>query len=139
MAAESIRINASLTIPDSELEWKFSASGGPGGQHANKASTRVDLVWPIVTSDCVTEAQRAKLTAQFGDAVRISVDAERSQLRNRQIARERLAERIARALQPVAKRRKTKPSRRAKQRRLDEKKRTGEIKKLRQRPKWDNH
>jgi len=137
MAGEPIRVNASLTIPDSELEWKFSASGGPGGQHANKASTRVDLVWPIVTAECLNEAQRGRLTAKFGDAVRISVDDERSQLRNRQIARERLAERVAAALQPVRKRRKTKPSRRAKQRRLDEKKRTGEIKKLRQRPTWD--
>jgi len=137
MSNESIPVNASLTIPDAELEWKFSASGGPGGQHANKASTRVDLVWPITTSAVVTESQRSRLVAAFGDAIRVSVDDERSQLRNRQIARERLAAKASEALRPVRHRRKTKPSKRAKQRRLDAKKRTGEIKKLRQRPRWD--
>lgn len=138
MSNDPITVNASLTIPDAELDWKFSASGGPGGQHANKASTRVDLVWSIATSEVVNQSQRTRLTAKFGDAVRLSVDDERSQLRNRQIARERLADRVAEALRPVRKRRKTKPSRGAKQRRLDAKKRTGELKKQRQRPRWDS-
>lgn len=134
----AITVQPSLTIPDHELTERFTASGGPGGQHANKAATRVELTWNIEESQEVSERQRAMLLEHFGPVVRVVVDDERSQLRNREIAEERLAGRVRTALTPVAPRRKTKPSRSAKRRRVEAKRKNSERKKLRQRPKYDD-
>ena len=132
-------VTKSLVIPDGELEWKFTPSGGPGGQHANRSNTRVELTWELARSQSLTDGQRTRLRSRFGDTVRIVVDDHRSQHRNRDIAVERLAEMCRQALTARRKARKpTKPSRRAKQRRMDSKTRLSDKKKLRRKPKPDS-
>lgn len=135
-------INSRMTIPDDELEWRFSPSGGPGGQHANRAHTRVELGWDptgsVVVRD-LSESQRDRLLANVPNPIRLTVDQYRSQHRNRTVAEERLAEQIRAALAPPPKaRRATKPSKGAKRRRLEAKRRTGQTKKLRRRPGIDD-
>ncbi|MDB9846410.1 aminoacyl-tRNA hydrolase, partial [Acidimicrobiales bacterium] len=75
----AIEINQSLVIPDTELDWKYTTSGGPGGQHANKSSTRVHLSWNIAESEVLNEGLRARLQSKLGDVVRADVDDNRSQ------------------------------------------------------------
>jgi len=133
-----IEINRSWSIPDAELEWKYTTSGGPGGQHANKASTRVQLSWSIVDSPTVSQGVRARLVSKLGDVVRADVDDHRSQLRNKDIAMERLGDKVKAALVTKRKRRATKPTRGSQRRRLEGKKRKSHTKKLRQKPRsWD--
>jgi len=127
-----------FTIPDWELERKFSASGGPGGQHANKAATRVELTWSIEDSVILTTEQRATLVRAFGSSVRVVVDDERSQLRNRTIAEARLAQRLRRAMAKDKPRRATKPTKGSQRRRLDAKRRKSQTKAMRQRPSVDD-
>ena len=93
-----LRIGRRLVIPPGELEWRFSASGGPGGQHANTANTRVELVFDIAGSAVLGPRQRARLLGRFGPILRVVASEERSQARNRQIALERLAQRLTDAL-----------------------------------------
>src|SRR5438105_12008033 len=93
-----LRVNRSLRIPLGELEWRFSPSGGPGGQHANRSNTRAEVRFDISVSPSLGPRQRARLLDRFGPVVRVVVDAERSQLRNRVLAQERLAQRLAVAL-----------------------------------------
>ncbi len=135
----AIEIDDRLTIPDAELAWRFSPSGGPGGQHANRASTRVELTWAIERSAVLTESQRAHLVAELGTTATVSVDEERSQARNRDIAAQRLAERVRAALVVDKPRRPTRPSRRAKQRRVDAKRQRARDKQLRRPPKRDDY
>src|ERR1017187_7909037 len=92
---ERLRVGRHVVIPASELEWRFSASGGPGGQHANTANTRVELIFDVAGSAALGPRQRARLLERLGPSVRVVVVDERSQVRNRQIALERLAERLA--------------------------------------------
>lgn len=135
----AIEVQGSLTIPDAELTERFTASGGPGGQHANKAATRVELTWDIENSNAISERQRSLLLAFFGAPVaRVVVDDERSQLRNREIAEARLAGRVRTALAPVTPRKPTKPSKGAKRRRVEAKRRNSERKRLRQKPSHDD-
>ncbi len=134
----AIAVKPSLVIPDAELSERFTASGGPGGQHANKAATRVELTWDIETSTVIDDRQRAMLTDHFGPVLRIVVDDERSQLRNRDIAEARLAGRVRTALTPAKTRRATKPSRGSQRRRVEKKRQNSETKKLRQRPRMDD-
>lgn len=134
----SLFVNSSLSIPDAELDWAFSRSGGPGGQHANKANTRAELTWEIATSEVLSATQRRRLIDAFGAELRVVADDERSQLRNRSLASERLADRVAEALKPVRKRRPTKPTRGSKRRRVDAKKRNSRRKQLRQKPGRDD-
>jgi len=133
-----IAVKPSLVIPDAELTERFTASGGPGGQHANKAATRVELSWDIESSAVISERQRSTLTEHFGPVLRIVVDDERSQLRNRDIAEARLAGRVRTALTPVKSRRATKPSRGSQRRRVEKKRQNSQTKKLRQRPRMDD-
>lgn len=133
-----IHVSNSLVIPDAEVSEKFTASGGPGGQHANKAATRVELSWTVSESDVVTEYQRKKLVDHFGPVVRIVCDDERSQLRNREIAEERLAGRVRTALTPTKKRRATKPTRGSQRRRVENKKKNSQRKQMRQKPSMDD-
>ncbi len=134
----AIAVQPSLVIPDAELTERFSASGGPGGQHANKAATRVELTWDLENSESVTETQRETLLAHFGPTVRVVVDDERSQLRNREIAEARLAGRVRTALVPERPRRPTRPTRNSQRRRVNEKRQNAQTKRLRQRPKADD-
>ncbi len=114
----AIVITRSLTIPASELTWRYSASGGPGGQHANTANTKAEVVWDIESSEAINETQRSRLIEKLGPVLRIAVTDERSQLRNRNIAEQRLKERVARALVVARTRRATKPSKGANERRM---------------------
>ncbi|MGA3147511.1 MAG: alternative ribosome rescue aminoacyl-tRNA hydrolase ArfB [Acidimicrobiales bacterium] len=126
-----VRITPSLAIPLSELQFRFSPSGGPGGQHANKVSTRVELRFDVAGSPTLGPRQRARLLERLGPEIRIAVDDERSQLRNRQLAVERFRARVAGALHVEKPRRPTRPSRGAKERRLEEKRQLSERKRNR--------
>jgi ribosome-associated protein len=118
-----LRVNRSLLIPLDELEWRFTPSGGPGGQHANRSNTRAEVRFDIAGSPSLGPRQRARLLERFGPAIRIAVDAERSQLRNRAVAQERLAARLNTALRVDKERRPTAPSQAARRHRLEEKRR----------------
>jgi len=131
---EWLRVTPDCAIDLDELVVRFTPSGGPGGQHANRSSTRVDLRFDIAGSASLTEAQRSQLLATVGEELRVVADDERSQLRNRSIALERLRQRLAAGLKVERKRRPTRPSRRARARRLDAKKRQGDRKRERRRP-----
>lgn len=134
MGADDLAVRPGLTIPASEIDERFSTSGGPGGQHANKAATRVELRFDIAGSVSLSDHQRQVLTDHFGNDVRVVVDDERSQLRNRTIARERLAGRLRNALVPQRTRHATRPTLGSKRRRLDAKRQRGETKANRRRP-----
>lgn len=118
----------SVSVPVGELVWRYSASGGPGGQHANTSNTRVELVFEIESSPTLPDGIKARLTAVHGPRIRVVVDTHRSQLRNRTEAMERLSDRVATSLTPQPKRRKTKPSRGSKERRLKAKRAQSEKK-----------
>jgi ribosome-associated protein len=115
---DGLRVGRRLVIAAAELEWRFSASGGPGGQHANTANTRVELVFDIAGSTSVGPRQRARLLERFGPALRVVVSDERSQARNRQIALERMAQRLDEALRVTPFRRPTLPTPGSRERRL---------------------
>ena len=121
-------VTASLRIPLAELEWRFTGSGGPGGQHANTANTRVELVWDVAASAAPGPRQRELLLSRLGTVVRVVAADERSQSRNRQLALARLRGRVGLALRVDPPRRATRPSRAATQRRLDAKRQQGERK-----------
>lgn len=110
-----------FVIPAGELQWRFSGSGGPGGQHANTANTRVELVFDVAGSGSLGPRQRARLVERLGHAVRVVVSDERSQARNREIARLRLAQQLDEALRVERERRPTVPTRASRERRLREK------------------
>jgi ribosome-associated protein len=135
-----IRVNRTLEIPESELETTFSTSGGPGGQHANKASTRVELRWDVAGSEVLGPRQRARLLEKLKGRIdsrgvlRVVSDEQRSQIRNRVDAERRLGDLVAAALKQEKPRKKTEPSRAAKERRLQQKKRRAETKQARRTP-----
>jgi ribosome-associated protein len=132
-----------LIIPESELAERFSRSSGPGGQSVNTTDSRVELTWDVAGSAVLDDIQRSRLLERLGSRVvdgvlTISASEHRSQLQNRAAARLRLAHLVAAALEPPSPpRRATRPSRTAKARRLDEKRRRGEIKAARRRPPLD--
>ena len=128
-------ITESVRIPQFELAESFSASGGPGGQHANKAATRVELVFDVATSSAFQhEHQRQRVIERLGTPIRVVVDDERSQLRNRDIAQARLADKIRSAVAVPKRRRATKPTRGSQRRRLASKSQRSELKQQRKRP-----
>lgn len=135
-----IRVRDSIVIPDDELVWRFSRSGGPGGQHVNTSETRVELSFDVTASRVLDAAKRERITSRLRnrlvDGVLTVVASEhRSQLRNREAAMQRLAALLEEALRPPGPRRRpTKPSRAARKRRVDEKKQRGRTKQLRRRP-----
>ena len=131
---EPIRIGRGITIQPSELEWRFSASGGPGGQHANTSNTRAEVVFDIASSPSLPETARARLLAKFGPTVSVVSSEHRSQWQNRRAATERLRVQLASALVVPRRRVDTKPTLGSKQRRLETKRRTGERKAARRRP-----
>ena len=123
-----------LAIPLSEVELRYSRSSGPGGQHAQKTETRVEAVFDVAASATLTEAQKTRLVKQAGPLVRTIAQDERSQARNRELALERLADAIRAGLRVPSKRRRTKPSAAVRERRLAEKRRRAEVKRLRRPP-----
>lgn len=131
---DNVVVNNNLTIPSWELTFSFSPSGGPGGQHANKAATRVTLFYDIANSPSLTEAQRKRLLKRLNSRLdqdgilQLNAQDTRSQHRNREIVLERFEELLREALKPRKRRRKTRPSRAANERRLREKKTRGRLK-----------
>lgn len=139
-APDDLPVSAGVTIPAAELDWQFSRAGGAGGQHVNTSDSRVQLSWHLSSSAALSPHQRwraeGRLAGSLVDGVvTVTASERRSQLRNRELARDRLAAMVAAAIAPPPPpRRPTKPSRAAKQRRIDAKKQRGQTKQLRQRP-----
>jgi ribosome-associated protein len=127
-------VTDAVRIPRYELVTAFSASGGPGGQHANKAATRVELTFDVTMSSAFTEAQRERVISKLGEMVRVVADDERSQLRNRTIAEERLAAKLRGSLQVQRRRWATRPTSGSQRRRLQAKSERSEVKRQRKRP-----
>jgi ribosome-associated protein len=132
-----LRVSRSCAIALSELEWRFSSSGGPGGQHANTSNTRVELLFDIENSASLGPRQRARLVERLGPRVRIVASERRSQLQNRELALERLRERLAAALHVDPPRVATRPSRSSQRARVEQKRRQGERKRTRRAPRAD--
>lgn len=134
MERESIRVTRSVVLPLGEVELRFSRSSGPGGQHANTSETRVEAVFDVASSSALTEHQKRRVLAKAGPTIRAVAQDERSQWRNRELAVERVVAQLREALRVERRRVPTKPSAAAKQRRLDEKRRRSETKRLRRPP-----
>ncbi len=134
MERESIRVTRSVVLPLAEIEYRFSRSSGPGGQHANTSETRVEALLDVESSAALTDGQKRRVLAKAGPTLRAVAQDERSQLRNRELATERLVEQLRAALKVERKRVPTRPSQAAKQRRLESKKRRAATKKLRRPP-----
>ncbi len=129
-----LRVTRSCSIPLSELEWRFSGSGGPGGQHANTANTRVEVRFDVASSPSLGPRQRSRLLERLGPVVRVVASDERSQARNRQLALQRLASRLATALHVERHRRATVPTPASRRRRVEDKRRRGDLKRQRRPP-----
>jgi ribosome-associated protein len=136
---DELRVTRSCAIPLHEIRWRFSPSGGPGGQHANRSNTRVEARFDIASSPSLGPRQRARLRSRLGDVVRVVVDEERSQTRNRVIALERLRDRLAAALKQDRPRRPTTPTEASRQRRLSDKRKRSEVKRQRAAPRRDDN
>src|SRR5690606_3102550 len=131
---DGLRVTRSCVIPFDELEWRYSASGGPGGQHANTANTKVEVRFDVLASNALGPRQRDRILDALGPTVRVYASDRRSQAQNRDLALERLRERLAGALAVRQPRVATKPSRSSQKRRVEAKRRRSEIKRSRQRP-----
>jgi ribosome-associated protein len=126
-----IRVTRSVELPESEIELRTSRSSGPGGQHAQKSETRVEAVFDDESSPALTDNQKRRVIARAGSTLRAIAQDERSQSRNKELATERLVEQLRAALRVERKRVATRPTEASRRRRLDEKKRRGELKRLR--------
>ena len=134
MSGESIQVTRSVSIPRSEIELRFSRSSGPGGQHAQKSDTRVEATFDVLASPALSEAQKRRVLAKAGPVLRAVAQDERSQWRNRELATERLVEALREALRVPRRRKPTKPTKSAVERRLEQKRRRGAVKRLRRPP-----
>jgi len=134
MAGESIRVTRSVSIPRSEIGLRFSRSSGPGGQHAQKTETRAEAVFDVEGSMALTPAQKRRVIAKAGPVLRAVAQDERSQWRNRELAIERVVEQLRVALKVERRRKPTKPSAAARERRLEQKRRRSQTKRLRRPP-----
>jgi ribosome-associated protein len=134
MERDSIRVTRSVVLAPDEIELRFSRSSGPGGQHANTAETRVEARFDVESSTALTDAQRRRVLAKAGPVLRAVAQDERSRLRNRELAVERLVEQLREALKVERRRVATKPTRASRERRLEQKRRRSETKKLRRPP-----
>lgn len=132
--ADELRINERLSIPLAEIELRASRSSGPGGQHANVTASRVEAVFDVEASRALDDAQRSRLLERAGPAVTAVAQEARGQARNRELALQRLAAKIAAALRVPRHRRPTRPTRASRQRRLEQKRRTAERKRGRRPP-----
>jgi ribosome-associated protein len=131
-------VTESVRIPRHELDVRFSASGGPGGQHANKTATRAELTFDVESSSAFDDAQRSRVIDKLGPVIRITADGERSQLRNRAVAEQRLIDKLRSALHVPRRRRATRPTSGSQRRRITAKKQRGETKRYRQPPSVDD-
>ena len=134
---EILPIRSGLALPLSEIELRTSRSSGPGGQHANVTASRVEASFVVADSETLTAEQRARISSKLGPRVTASAQDTRSQHRNRELALERLAGRLAHALEVRRPRTRTRPTRASQKRRIDSKKRRGETKRSRRRPDLD--
>jgi ribosome-associated protein len=134
--AEVLHVRSDLALPLSEIDLRTSRSSGPGGQHANVTASRVEASFDVGGSQTLSDEQRARISARLGPRVTASAQDTRSQHRNRELALERLAARLAHALEVRRPRTKTRPTRASQQRRVDAKKRRGELKRARRRPEY---
>jgi ribosome-associated protein len=132
-----LRVSPTCAIPLDELEWRFSASGGPGGQHVNTSNTRAEVRFNVAGSPSLGPRQRQRLLERLGPEVRVVASDERSQLRNRTLALERLRSRLAEALRIERPRRPTAPTEAGRRERLEAKRRRSETKRRRGRPQPD--
>jgi ribosome-associated protein len=134
---EGIRVADDTVIPLDEIELRASRSSGPGGQHANVTASRIEAVFDVEASEALTDAQRELLLRKLGDRVTAVAQDARSQARNRELALERLRQKIETGLRRPRPRRPTKPSRAARERRLQQKRQRSERKAQRRPPRED--
>ena len=134
MERESIRVSRSVLLPVSEIDMRVSRSSGPGGQHAQKSSTRVEALFDVEASSALTEAQKRRVVAKAGTVISAVAQDERSQARNRELAVERLVAKLRDALAVPRRRRPTKPTAAARERRLEAKRHRARAKALRRPP-----
>jgi ribosome-associated protein len=134
MERESIRVTRSVSIPLSEIELRFSRSSGPGGQHAQKSETRVEAIFDVEASSALTDRQKQRVLRKAGPVLRAIAQDERSQTRNRELAIARVTDALREALHVPRQRRPTKPNKAAIERRLEQKRRRSQTKRLRQPP-----
>jgi ribosome-associated protein len=132
--SESIRVTRTVVVPPGEIQLRTSRSSGPGGQHAQKSETRVEAIFDVEASAALSDVQKRRVVAKAGPVLRAIAQDERSQLRNKELAVERLVAVLREALRVPRHRTPTKPTKAARERRLDEKKRRGQTKKLRRPP-----
>jgi ribosome-associated protein len=131
MDGESIRVTRSVVLPRAEIQLRFSRSSGPGGQHAQKSETRVEAIFDVQASNALTDIQKRRVVARAGPVLRALAQDERSQLRNRELAVERVVEQLRRALRVERRRVPTKPTEASRRRRLEDKQRRSRTKRLR--------
>jgi ribosome-associated protein len=129
-----LQVTRALTIPMSEITWRATTSGGPGGQHANRTLSRVEVQFVVAQSSALGPRQRARLLERYGPVVRVAASESRSQSRNRQLALERLGQRLAEGLRVDPTRRPTRPTKGSQVRRVEAKRRRSEVKRRRQAP-----
>jgi ribosome-associated protein len=139
MSASPLRVGEWFAIRPDELRWQFDTSGGPGGQHANRSATRVELSWDVTSSDSIDAAMRARLLERLGTrapggVVSVAAADTRSQWRNRAMARRRLEEVLLGALRPERDRVATAPTATGRRRRAEAKRRRSVLKRLRRTP-----
>jgi ribosome-associated protein len=134
MERESIQVTRSVSLPRSEIDFRFSRSSGPGGQHAQKSDTRVEASFDVAASSALSDAQKRRVLAKAGPVLRAVAQDERSQWRNRELATERLVESLREALKVQRRRRPTKPTKASRERRLQAKRRRSDVKRLRRPP-----
>jgi ribosome-associated protein len=134
MDGESIRVTRSVVLPLSEVRFRTSRSSGPGGQHAQKSETRVEALFDVESSEALSDAQKRRVLALVGPVIRAIAQDERSQLRNRELALDRVVEQLRAALRVERKRVPTKPTAAARERRLEQKRRRSATKRLRRAP-----
>ena len=134
MERESIRVTRSVSVPLSEITLRFSRSSGPGGQHAQKSETRVEALFDVEASSALTDRQKQRVVRKAGPVLRAIAQDERSQTRNRELAIMRVTDALREALHVARPRRPTKPGKAAVERRLEQKRRRAQTKRLRQPP-----
>ena len=138
IVADRLPIRAGVAIPLSEIELRTSRSSGPGGQHANVTASRVEAVFDVHGSTALGDVQKARIAARLGPRVTASAQDTRSQMRNRELALERLAERLAHALEIPRPRTTTRPTAASRRKRAEAKRRRSDVKRARRRPAADD-
>jgi ribosome-associated protein len=136
--SDFVPVRPGVRIPLSEIDLRTSRSSGPGGQHANVTASRVEAVFDVHASASLTDAQKARIAARLGPRVTASAQDTRSQMRNRELALERLGDRLAKALEVARPRTATRPTAASRRKRIEGKRRRGEVKRARRRPSGDD-